>query len=463
MRIASTAFRATRPSVRLVVLALLLQGVPTAARAEAPAVPVATPAAAAALSPATLAALARLDDPDPRARILAARTLAGDAAALDPLAARLAKESDPALRRALMDALGRLPLSEAALIRAVEESPEPAARAFAAHTLGRAGTDAAVGALLAATADADTLVRKEAYDALGRAGDRVALDTLKRAAVRDPAAGCREAAVAAAELLASAPTVPPDVTIDLARLRGGTADERAAAARSLGESGDRRALEPLLEAARATEPPLAQAAIGALGRLGDARAVPPLLALLGTTAGRTRYVVLGALAALRDESSVDPLVVLLADPDPSARKLAVRALGWIAPDDLFTRLAPAQLDPLEDVRAEVLAVASQSHAPTRVAALLKALDDPSPFLRAEAVRLCAEAGITGRIPSLLSDPDALVRLAAADALDLLRPPGAAAAVRGAATRARDPEERAHLDTIAARLESTGLPMEAGDR
>ncbi len=454
VRSASPAFRAT---VRLACLLGLLALSPPGTRAEPAPVP------AAPLAPATIAALARLDDPDPRARILAARTLAHDAAALDPLAARLGKESDPALRRALMDALGRLPLSEEALIHAVKKSPEPAARAFAAHSLGRAGTDAAVAALLVATADPDTLVRKEAYTALGRTGDRVALDTLLKAAVRDPAAGCREAAVAAAELLAAAPTVPPDVTIDLARLRGGSPDERTTAARRLGESGDRRALEPLVEAARATEPALAQAALAALGRLGDARAVSPLVAQLGTTTGRTRYAVLGALAALRDESSVDPVAVLLSDPDPSARQLAVRALGWIAPDDLFTRLSPALIDPLEEVRAEVLAVVSQSRAPTRVAALLKALGDPSPFLRAEAVRLCAEAGITDRIPSLLADPDPLVRLAAADALDLLRPPGAAVAVRAAATRARAPDERAHLDAIATRLESSELPTGAGGR
>lgn len=461
--------RPSGPAFRATLSFLLALVAPsTSACAEPLAAPVATtaprPAAPPApLAPATAAALARLDDPDPRARILAARTLAHDAAALDPLAARLSKESDPALRRALLDALGRLPLTEEALIRAVKQSPEAAARAFAAHALARAGTADAVAALLVATADTDTLVRKEAYDALGRAGDRVALDTLLKAAVRDPAAGCRAAAEAAAERLAAAPTLPLDVTMDLAQLRGGTTDERAGAARRLGESGDRRALLPLVEAARSTEPALAQAALGALGRLGDARAVPPLVALLGTTSGRTRYAVLAGLAALRDESSVDPVAALLSDPDPSARQLAVRALGWIAPDDLFTRLSPALGDPLEEVRAEVLAVVSQSRAPTRVAALQKALGDPSPFLRAEAVRLCAEAGITDRIPSLLADPDTLVRLAAADALELLRPPGAATAVRTAATRARDPQERAHLDAIATRLETSGLPMGAGGR
>ncbi|MFN7144593.1 MAG: HEAT repeat domain-containing protein, partial [Myxococcota bacterium] len=387
--------------------------------------------------------------------------LAGDPAALDLLAARLDAESDPAVRHAFTDALARLPLDEARLVDALKTSPEPTARAFAAHALGRVRSDAATAALLAAGADPSALVRTEAYRALGTAGDRVALDALLKAAVRDPASGAREAAAAAAEAIAAAPTVPPDVTVELARLRSGAPEDRAAAARRLGEAADRRALAPLLDAAKAPEPTVAQAAIGALGRLGDARAVPALVPLLATTTGRTRYAVLSSLAMLRDESSVDAVSALLRDADPASRQLAVRALGWIAPDDLFARLEPASTDPVEEVRVEVLQVVSRSTSPTRVAALLRALRDPSPFVRAEAVRLAAEAGVTDRIPELLGDPDALVRLAAADALAVLRPPGAADAVRAAAKRARDPEERAQLTAVADRLEDGGLPMPRG--
>jgi HEAT repeat protein len=404
---------------------------------------------------------AGLDDPDPRVRILTIRGLAADPTALDVLAGHLAHEADPAAHRAIQDALARLPLDEAALLDALAHSGVPTSRAWAAHALGQSRTDAAVRGLLAAIADPEASVRVEVYNALGATGDRIALDTLVRAAVRDPSSAGRDAASAAAEVLAAAPTVPPDVPIDLARLKNGTRDDRLAAARRLGDTGDRRALEPLVAVATSGEDAeLQRAAIGALGRLGDARAVPALLPLLTKTTGRTRYEVLGALAALRDESAVEPVARLLSDGDPAARQLAVRALGWIAPEDLFARLAPAQADPVDDVRGEVLLVVGESRAPTRVGALQRGLGDPSPFLRAEAVRLCAEAGVTDKIPSLLQDGDPLVRLAAAEALGTLRPPGAADALRAAAARANDADERARMIELADLLTPSRLPAGA---
>jgi HEAT repeat protein len=412
------------------------------------------------LAPASAAVAGPLASAEPAARIAAARVLSADAAALDLLAAALDRETDAAARRALTDALARLPLTDDQLLAAVRTSEVPTARAYAAHALARLPTDAATAALLAATADSSVVVRTEAYRALGVAGDRVAMNALVTAALREPAPVARAAAATAAEALAGAPTVLPDIGPDLATVRTGHPDARPAAARRLGESGDRRAYEPLLALARSTEPASGQAGVTALGRLGDARAVPSLLALLGTSRGRARYAVLAALAELRDESSADAVTALLRDTDPASRQLAVRALGWIAPDDLFARLAPAATDAVEEVRAEVLQVVARSTSPTRVAALQRALRDASPFVRAEAVRLSADAGMTDRIPALLADPDALVRLAAADALLALRPPGAAEAVRAAAKRARDPEERAQLDEVAARLEGGGLPMPA---
>lgn len=401
--------------------------------------------------------VARLSETDPRARILAARALAADESALEPLAAALAHESDPAVRRAMTDALARLPLTEDTLLTALHASPEPTARAYAAHALAKVRSTAAAMALLAAMADPSPFVRQEVYAALGAAGDRAALAGLSKAAVRDPVASCRDAAAAAAEQIAGAPTVPPDVTADIARLRGGSVEDRVAAARRLGAGSDRRAFDPLIAAVGAPEPEVARAAIAALGRLGDARAVTTLLGQLSVT-GKTRYAALGALAVLRDESSADPVAALLRDPDPASRQLAVRALSWIAPDDLFARLDPAVRDPIEDVRGEVLRAIEASSAPTRIAPLRTLLADPSPFLRAEAVRLCADAGVLDRIPTLLQDDDPLVRLAAADAIAQLRPEGAAATLRAAAKRTKDKVEREHVESLAAALEANELPI-----
>jgi HEAT repeat protein len=67
----------------------------------------------------------------------------------------------------------------------------------------------------------------------------------------------------------------------------------------------------------------------------------------------------------------------------------------------------------------------------------------------------AGTGSSDGIVELLRDPDALVRLAAADAIAALRPPGSAAAVRAAAARATGDEERRYLLRVADGLEPAG--------
>lgn len=406
-----------------------------------------------------LGAAPSFESPEPRERVLAAR--APDAT-LEALAARLSGEPDPDVRRALQDAMARRAVTEAQLVATLVGSPEPAARAFAAWALGRSRTDATLAALLAARRDPEPAVREAAYRALGEAGDRVAIDTLVNAAVHDDDPACRDAARAAAERLAAAPTVSPDLAADLVLARGEPGDARLGALRRLGQSGDRRAVDPLLAVVRAApDAATRRVAIAALGRLGDARAVPVLLEVLADAEGRTRSEVLGALSHLRDESTADAVAPFLKDADPQTRQLAVRALGRIAPPDLFARLTLALRDPMEEVRMELLRVTSASHDRARLPVLSALLADPSPFVRAEAVRAWADAGSSEGIVGLLEDTDALVRLAAADALGGLRLPGSAESVRAAAARARAPAERAHLIRVADALD--GLPVEGPAR
>jgi HEAT repeat protein len=404
-----------------------------------------------------------LTDPDPRARLLAIHAAVGKPprAALHELAAHLPTEDEPDLRRATLEAMARLPLAQADLVAVVREGETAWERAFAARALGADGSTAAGEALLVAVRDGDATVRVAAFGALARSGTRPAIPILLRAAVHDPDPAARDAAAAAAEALAAAPTLPPDVPAILAQLRWG--QDRAEAARALGRSGDRRALEPLVEAAAVQgDVELRRAAVAALGRLGDGRAVPPLLALLGESEGRVHHEVIGALAALRDDSAAAPLAGCLRERDAAARQLAVRALGWIDPPGLFALLAPAQSDAVESVRAEVLFAVQRSRQPERIDALRTALGDVSPFVRAEAARLLGEAGLSEPLVPLLADRDRLVRLAAADALAALGSPGAAEALTRAAERARDDEEGAAMRRAVERV-SGQLPAAAPGR
>lgn len=115
----------------------------------------------------------------------------------------------------------------------------------------------------------------------------------------------------------------------IAELSGGTTTQtRVDAARALGASADRRAVEPLIKALGDTNRDVRWAAIEALGELGDRRAVVPLIELLKQPdpyRWSTRLVA-NALGALGDLAALGPLGSLLAHEDPFVRRTAALAL-----------------------------------------------------------------------------------------------------------------------------------------
>ncbi len=406
-----------------------------------------------ALAPSLLGAdrFEGLSDPDPRRRVLAYRALEGGDAAretADQIAAALTTEDEPEVRAAARDAMARLPLEQEDLIALLAESDYVVSRAWAAWALGRYRSPAAVEALLAAAGDPSEDVRREVYGALGHIGDRAALPALSRAAVREPSATLRARAEQAALDVASGRGRGLDVPTELALLEGGAPEDRIRAARVLGESGDWRALGPLLAAARGGSPELRAAALLALGHLGNHRAVQPLTELAASTSGELRYHAVAALANLGDQAAVPALEALLDDPDFTTRQLAIRALSWIGAPGTAERAAALLDDPAEQVRIEAVLALGESGERERIRALVLAGADPSPFVRAEAARFLGESGEAAAVPALielLEDRDALVRLSAADGLVTLGAVEALPALERAADKARGDEQRAHIE------------------
>lgn len=386
-------------------------------------------------------------DPDPRVRMRAYRDVEGgeDAvAALESVTGALRDEDDARVRAAARDAMARLPLSEAELRGVLADSKQHVARAWSAYALGFYRSPDALQALLDAAQDPEDDVRREVYQSLGRLGDRMALPALSRAAVRDPSAALRAVAEKAALDVASGRGRGLDVSTELAILEGGGADDRVRAARALGRSGDWRAIEPLLAAAREGNASLQQAALLALGHLGNQQAVPELCRIVTESAGQVRYHAIAALAELGDESALPALEALLDDMDPTTRQGALKAIAWIASDDLPAIAARMLKDPVEVVRVEaVLALESLRH-PGRVDALVSAAADPSPFVRSEAARILGEAGDAKATPTLialLDDRDPLVQLSAADALARLGAVEALPALKKQLEKAKTPEQK----------------------
>lgn len=155
-------------------------------------------------------------------------------------------------------------------------------------------------------------------------------------------------------------------------------DTRADAAEVLGDIGDKRAVEPLIDALRDADYTVQWSAAEALGKIGDKRAVEPLITTLKTGDEYLRKRAAEALGDIGDKRAVEPLINALKDEDESVRSSAAEALGNIG-----------------DVRA--------------VEPLIDALKDEDWYVQYNAAKALGEIEALGEIiflpPSLMTDKD----------------------------------------------------------
>jgi len=260
-----------------------------------------------------------------RTAAVAAVVAEGDREALPALRSRLAEEADPAARREVALALGKLQDKEslpalAALLRDAR-APEPVREA------AFAGVEA-IGSDLAATTFAELL-----------AGPDVPADRQPRL-------------IRALGKLKAASATP----LLVAKLADPAAPVRAAAAEALGRigkvEGGGRQVRALLD-----DPDTAvrKAAIAALADLRDREAIPALMK--AAEADATRFEATAALAALPDVRALHLYLRGLGDKSQDLRKASAAALGAIraeaapALDELAARkeLSPALLPELRKV------------------------------------------------------------------------------------------------------------------
>lgn len=266
------------------------------------------------------AAAALRGDPDPIARIRAARELARDGSrqARDALAAAFEREKFWGVLDAAARALGetRAPWAQSILLKALEHE-HPKVRRAAAGALGAFRNERVAKALQARVeGDASYFVRAAACVSLGRTRDPHALDVLVAALKRRTWNGTVEAgAVAGLAELADARAVPSIVEACAPSHPIGV---RISAARALGRScalleSERSRLVDALE--RLFDDPMllvAVAAIDAAGATEDARLLPALdrIAQSGFD-GRQRRGASEAATRIRESRSTPAAVTSL--------------------------------------------------------------------------------------------------------------------------------------------------------
>lgn len=117
-----------------------------------------------------------------------------------------------------------------------------------------------------------------------------------------------------------------------AMLEDADAGVRAAAARSLGERGERRAVRDLALAASDRDPEVRLSAVWALNELQDLRGLAALLRALTDESTPVRRMAARALGDLDLQAPPPELLVATRDPDPMVRRMALWAVGELRPD-----------------------------------------------------------------------------------------------------------------------------------
>jgi HEAT repeat protein len=368
-----------------------------------------------------------------------------------------------------------------ALLQAARLDREPFVRRQAARALAASGDARAIEFLAPLLTDENELTRWEAAMSLAALGDRRAVERLRAARELMPensypfsAAlyqfGEREDFSALVAAIDKIEKVDPIL--------------RSRLIKSLCQSNDARALDPLLKLLKTSDGELQLEIIAALGRLRDARATEPLLTLLKEDNRELQLAAIAALAQAQDERAASPLIErLLAAQDREMGEALVNAIAaferpetvdalFKARKDKQGKISPAISMVLErmGITVDKLSLAikngqgpswqgarASAHwlaelgAHSSVEPLVGALSHPDGAVREQAARALAGFGDRAAIEPLLlllEDPVPAVRLAAIETLKSLGVNGQTLGVR---LKSPDWRVRADAANLAGRM------------
>ncbi|HKA57567.1 MAG TPA: M56 family metallopeptidase [Gemmatimonadales bacterium] len=217
----------------------------------------------------------------------------------------------------------------------------------------------------------------------------------------------------------AATQTPQDTTVVnalIARLKDENAGVRNAAARSLGQLGDVRAVAPLIAVLADSDADVRSTAIDALANLEDPRAVNPIAGLLKDPVTDVRRSALNALSHWEQGVPTGPVVALLDDPDADVRREAINLLDHLGAKSAGPAIARLVKDPSSDVRQNVVQALGNLGVQSGAVAITEALSDPDPDVRESAISALSDlkAPIAeGTLLNLMKDMDADVRQRAA--------------------------------------------------
>jgi len=269
----------------------------------------------------------------------------------------------------------------------------------------------AVEPLIVALKDNDDLVRSYAAEALGNIGDARAVEPLINS-LKDNDSDVRESAAEALGNIEWKPPTDYQKAVYLVAMRDWQECVKIGA----------DAVEPLIVALKDNDDLVRSYAAEALGNIGDPRAVEPLINVLkDDNKWWVREKAAKALGEIGD-AAIDPLIVALKDNDIGVRENAAEALGEIGDARAVEPLMVALKDNDSRVRFSAAKALGEIGDLRAVIQLIAALKDNDHLVRSYAAVALGKTGDARAVEPLivaLKDNDDLVRSYAAVALDKL--------------------------------------------
>ncbi len=211
------------------------------------------------------------------------------------------------------------------------------------------------------------------------------------------------------------------VELLIGQLKSEDLEVRRSAVVALGRIGDSTAAPALLESLN--DESLAIDAANALGQIGDPRAVDGLVNLIGNTDASVRQAAVSALNSLTVSSMSERIIPLLHDPDPNVRESAVKIAGYFGYPESAGALLELSHDEDERVRCVALEHLPYVEDERVLDVLVHAMKEETPNVRAAAARALGHTFAPETLKPLvegLSDEDVWVRYFSARALGRLR-------------------------------------------
>ncbi len=287
----------------------------------------------------TLAAFPQLDSPTGQRVLLA-----------------LLEDRDETIRLAATQVLPKLGASLIPLLHQRLQHEIWFVRVAAIQTLAKMDDTASLRILFQALEDKDRDVRRAAVAALGQMGNLQAVDPLLDALEN----GMRDVREAAATALGELKDLQAVEALQTALIEDEAAEVRTAAARSLACLGDVRAVSDLLDTlAEDEEEAVREACALALGSLGEPAALDGLFQALEDESVKVGIAAIEALGRIADPAALDPLLETLEFGTRDLRAVTAQALGRLSEPAAIPALIEALKD--EGLAVRVAAASALGH------------------------------------------------------------------------------------------------------